>query len=200
MARKTRAYASFDVETDGNNPVQHSLRSIGIALFVAPNTLIDTFYFNVVPQIHRKPEKKCMQAFWMKHPEMWALVNRDAKPASFVMKKLSDWLYSHSKTHVITWVASPSNFDWMFLKCVYEEFGPKRKYELGFYCHDLTSLARAYRFMHNIYDKAKFLKQFERRGLRLHHALDDAIRQGYMYMQIRVMIKNHCIRAQRSKT
>jgi DNA polymerase III alpha subunit (gram-positive type) len=185
----TDIYASFDVETDGNNPIQHSLRSIGIALFVDRNTEpIDTFYVTVEPRKDTEVEDRCMTDFWDKHPEQWKEVNENTVTPTEAMKLLSDWLFSHSGKYCIKWVASPANFDWMFLKCYYENYGPQTKYDIGFFCHDLSSLTRAYIISHNIGDKKFFMNRLAGNCKYTHQALDDAVCQGVMYINLRQLL------------
>lgn len=189
--RKTPLYASFDVETDGNNPMQNSMRSIGIALFVSGHAEpIDTFYRTVQPRADAAPEDKCMRSFWKEHPEAWQHVNEDPSPASDVMTALSLWLKSYSTKYTIKWVASPANFDWMFLKCYYESYAMDTdKYDIGFFCHDFASLVRAYMLMQNISDAQKFKDYLAGGAVYTHHALDDAIYQGISYMNLRTLLQ-----------
>jgi hypothetical protein len=188
------AYASFDVETDGNNPMQHSMRSIGIALFVDSHhkdigvltVPVDTFYATLKPLPDAKVEESCMRDFWEVYPEMWLQVNKNPQDPIEVMKNLSNWLSDHSRKYCIKWVANPANFDWMFLKCYYEKFGPmKNKFNIGFFCHDLSSLIRAFMVMNNIRDKKKFLLTLSENHTQTHNALDDAICQGVTYINLR---------------
>lgn len=189
--RKLAVYASLDIESDGNNPMQHSMRSIGIALFLhGSNKPLDTFYRTIQPRPEAWAENKCMINFWHNHPEQWKHVNENPMRPEDVMKDLSLWLTNHSETFSIKWVASPANFDWMFFKCYYEVFAPEHKYDIGFFCHDLSSLMRAYMVMHNIVDAQTFKKTISENAIYNHNALDDAICQGIMYMNLRKLLQS----------
>jgi hypothetical protein len=182
-------YASFDVETDGNNPLQHSMRSIGVALFRENNTQIpiDTFYCTITPQKGAIEEAVCMANFWNHHPAMMHEVNTDVVTPECAMESLSSFLTFHGRTASIKWVANPANFDWMFLKCYYEKYGPVGKYDIGFFCHDLCALMRAYAVINkieNIHELKVELSGRQKADVP-HHALHDAVYQGVMYMNLR---------------
>lgn len=182
-------FASFDVETDGNNPMQHSMRSIGIVLFDALHRIVGTFHYNLLPQEHATIDPKCFANFWAIRPRLWDAVQQNAKSPEWVMSQLSRWLFKHSESHRIVWVASPANFDWMFLKCYYEKYGPAKKYDIGFYCHDLTALLRAFTMLTNVKDRDVFVR-YLRGGCDItHNSLDDATCQGHMYMNLRALIR-----------
>jgi hypothetical protein len=193
---KTEAFLSLDVESDGNNPVQYSMRSIGIALFVPSRSAtmsdvpIDTFYRTLQPQVNKACEDVCMQ-FWERHPVQWEEMVKCAVDPVVAMKDLSDWLSSHAQVYTLKWVASPANFDWMFLKCYYELYGPEQKYAIGFFCHDLNSLIRAYSVSCG-QTNIVWLKDWLADGnLHTHNAKDDAIRQGVQYCAIRRLLKGN---------
>lgn len=188
---KSAVYASLDIESDGNNPMQYSMRSIGISLFLeGSNKVFDTFYRTILPRPGTCPEEKCMTNFWKKNLDQWNHVNENPSTPSDVMYDLSKWLKFHDKTLSVKWVASPANFDWMFLKCYYELFAPpETKYDIGFFCHDLSSLLRAYIVMHKISDSQSFKKDLSENALYNHNALDDSICQGVMYMNLRKLLE-----------
>jgi hypothetical protein len=186
---KTSAYASFDIEADGNNPIQHSMRSIGVALFTEGNTKpIATFYKTLEPQLNTRPEKKCIEDFWNRFPQKWDEVNTNTIIPEQAMSDLSDWLKNNSVNFSIKWVASPSNFDWMFLKCYYEKYGKPGKYDIGFFCHDLSSLLRSFIISKNVKDKKTFLLNLSNNQQCNHNALDDAICQGVTYINLRALL------------
>lgn len=184
------AFASFDIETDGNNPGQYSMRSIGVAVFVEGElTPVDTFYAHIKP-VFKDMDPKC-KVFWSKHQAQWQHINTNMISIEECMSNLSIWLsdLSDRQRYNIKWVANPSNFDWMFLKCNYELYGPVPKYDIGFYCHDLSSLMRVYLKMHDINDKQAFMARLAGDLKYTHNALDDALYQGVIYVQLRRLIE-----------
>lgn len=186
---KQNAYASFDIETDGNNPMQYNMRSLGVALYLENKMApFATFYIRVEPFYQVEIDPKC-KTFWEKHQKQWADLQVGARPVGECMQMLSTWLTLHAQKYTIKWVANPANFDWMFLKCNYETHGPTGKYDIGFFCHDLSSLLRTYLLIHNITDKSAFTNQLSGQLKYTHHALDDALYQGRVYMKLRKLIR-----------
>jgi len=181
-------FASFDVETDGNNPMKHSMRSIGVALFREGGvTPFDTFYITLKPQTGSDVEKSCYNNFWRHHMGKWRDINDNPSEITHAMSKLSTWLASYEASAVI-WVSNPANFDWMFLKCYYEKYGPVDKFDIGFFCHDLGSLLRCYTLVHDIRDRRGFSQSLAQGFQYTHNALDDAVYQGVIYMNLRRLI------------
>lgn len=183
-------FASLDLETDGNNPLQHNMLSIGIALFNTNGSLVDTFYQNIKPQAGKVADPKCMKNFWDKYPELYKEVCTNQVEPSEAMLLLDTWLKTYSRTMRVTWVASPSCFDWMFLKCYFEAYGPQDKQELGFSCQCLPSLARGYAMLQRV-SVSRVMNSLggPRMPCDIHHALSDAIYQGHCYMNLRHHIK-----------
>ena len=188
-------FISFDIESDGNNPLQNSMRSIGVVLFIADEMkgkhyrIIDNFYDTIQPRDGCKPDDACMRDFWQQHPEQWKHVTDQPSTIRDVMHRLSEWLTKYSVRFNMKWVAGPCNFDWMFLKCNYETFGPVGKYDIGFFCHDLTSLMRSYMIIFNIANMRAFREEISDNYKCTHNALDDATCQGIMYMNLRHLLK-----------
>ena len=134
------------------------------------------------------PDPQCVSLFWDKYPQAWEHVTTDMEDARVVMADLSDWLSMNAGTYRLKWVAAPANFDWMFLKCYYERYGPPLKYDIGFFCHDLHSLIRAYVTIHRLTDVEQFKDTLAHGHMATHNALDDAVRQGVQYCSIRVLL------------
>lgn len=203
---KPNVYCSFDIEADGNNPLQHSMRSFGAAMYANVNTVnvnttqdsssisltpaipIDTFYITIKQQRNARPDEKTMIDFWSKHPKQWLEINRRPVEPAVAMDLLAQWLDKYSQSHHIKWIARPANFDWMWLKCYYETYGPKVKPDIGFYCQDLTSLIQAYVLCNKISDKLAFITSLTANSTCTHNALDDALCQGTMYMNLRKLL------------
>jgi hypothetical protein len=182
------------VECDGTNPMQHSMRSVGIALFDQRTGLVDRFYQNVEPQKDSRgqaypPDPKTMRDFWQTLPQQWQAVQQNAVDPRTAMLRLSQWLSHHESHYNLKWVAKPSNCDWMWLKCYYEFYGPRDKPDLGYYCHDLSALIRAYKLCCSVSDNKSFLQTLSSGAPYTHHALDDAICQGHMYMKLRQLME-----------
>lgn len=179
------AYVSFDVEMDGTNPMQNSLRSIGLALFVENVGLVDTLYMNILPRDSTSPNPKTMRDFWDRHPDQWKKVNEQPLTPEAAMVELTHWLKGHGQTYTLKWVARPACVDWMWLKCYYETFGPRDKPDLGYYCHCLATMLRTYFLVYPVRDKKPVMAELSANLPYNHNALDDAICQGTIYMNLR---------------
>lgn len=197
-AEKPALYCSFDIEADGTNPMQHSMLGFGAALFSEnPHiTLIDTFECTLTPQIDEKQQPflsnpKTMDEFWKHHPKQLEFVRANTQTPAQAMNALANWLRKYDK-YDIKWVARPANCDWMWLKCYYEKYGPSDKPDIGYYCHCLSSLIRAYCLIHNIYDQKKFMLALSGNYAYTHRAIDDATAQGVCYMNLRRLLNRKC--------
>ena len=126
-----------------------------------------------------------VEDFWAKHPDQWKEVTTDASTPEKSMTMLSNWLKQYNQIFSIKWIARPANCDWMWLKCYYERYGPPDRPNIGYYCHDLSSLLRAYSLCYKIRDKKTWMNQLAQNLPYTHNALEDAIYQGTMYMNLR---------------
>ncbi len=189
---QTPLFASFDGEFDGPNPVQHSMRSLGVALFESGNPVpIATFYVTMKPQKHAVVHEKTKKEFLDLHPDVWKEINTNNIEIPLAMEQFSDFLKKHNRGRYL-YVASPSCVDWMFLTIYYNQYGPADRYDIGFYCHDLSQYIRIYITMNAIKNEQafhSFLLQGNCYGSD-HHALHDAIHQGIKYVTIRNLIND----------
>jgi hypothetical protein len=170
---------------DGTNPMQNSMRSIGLALFVENRGLVDTLYVNILPRDGLLPNTKTMREFWDHHAEQWKALAENAVLPEQAMLTVAEWITKHSKSYSLKWVARPACVDWMWLKCYYETFGPSEKPDIGYYCHCLSSMLRTYFLVYPVRDKKPIMTQLSENVPYNHNALDDAICQGTIYMNLR---------------
>lgn len=189
---KPSAFVSFDVELDGPNPMQFSMLSIGLAVFVEEHGTrpIDTFYTNIQARPGLKADEKTMEEFWNKRPILWKHVQQNAVPHQEAMQKLGHWLSSIHEKYTLKWVARPACVDWMWLKCYYESFGPPEKPDIGFQCQCIDTMLKTYFLVYPVRDKKDCTNKLANNLPYTHHALDDAIYQGTIYMNLR-KIFNH---------
>lgn len=184
-------YLSFDAEFDGPTPLKNSMRSLGIALFIPGQTACaDTFSVNLLPQESAVEDLACHQNFWCKHPHAWRALLLHAVTPTVGMRQLAGWLrkWSHLK---LKWVAAPASNDWLWLHHYWYRYGPTQTFSLGFFCHDLSSLMRAVLLHHNIRDADTFKRILGESTQITHIALQDAIHQGTVYMNLRQIIDTH---------
>ena len=185
-------FASFDVESDGDNPLTHSMVSLGVALFTESSHKIgnkspfDTFYVTIKQQNGKVAQKSTMKDFWSKLPKQWAHVTNNPDEPVAAMRKLATWLDKY-RGRSMKWIASPAHFDWMFLKCYYECYGPAQKPSIGYACYDLCSMMFAH-CMENNLNQSHLKRSLSQDLPYTHNALDDATYQGVVYMNMRVRL------------
>jgi hypothetical protein len=181
--RQPKAFASFDIETDGNNPCQHSMLALGIVLFSEDGKELTSWERHIGALPYRSQERKCMVDFWANQPEAWQYIHTGVVSAEVAMKDLADWIGYYSKIYRLQWLASPSCFDWMFVKCYYEQFGPEGKPDIGYFCHDAGAQIRGICDAKKIkFEDKKKLEQAFTKGLPYTHCpVDDARFQGAKY-------------------
>lgn len=128
-------YASGDIEADGPNPCQNSMRGLGISLRDAFGNELDALAIPIKPRADRKEDPATMTEFWAKHPEAWKWCNTGAVSVSAAMDSLATriklWLASYAR---VVWACKPASYDWMWLKCNYDEFAPPGAVKLPFKC------------------------------------------------------------------
>jgi hypothetical protein len=186
-------FASFDVESDGDNPLTHSMVSLGVALFIESSNNIgqqspfDTFYVTIRQQEGKDAQESTMNNFWSKRPLQWAHVTDNPDEPSEAMRKLAKWLRKY-ENRTMRWIASPAHFDWMFLKCYYECYGPSQKPSIGYECYDMASMIRAHCVENNL-NPSTLKRSLSQDMPYTHNALDDAKYQGVVYMNMRVRLK-----------
>lgn len=181
---------SFDCELDGTNPLQHSMRSLGVAVFEEGKSKhIATFYVNLKPQQHAISHEKTMREFWAKREDQWTQVCTNQQDIPQAMAQFSDFLKQFGNATLI-YICSPVSVDWMFLKSYYEAYGPSNKFDIGFYCHDLSVIMRTYMLLNKIPKDGedKFKRDLAEDQPYTHHALQDAIYQGVSYINLRLLI------------
>jgi hypothetical protein len=187
-------FASFDIETDGPDPIHNSMLSIGVALFVSSKyddiTCINTFRINILPQTNAAPDPCCMRDFWSRFPTQWMSLQSDQVRPVVAMDNLSTWLTENTDTNSLRWVASPASVDWTFLKTYYSRYtSESKRFDIGFYCVCLDSMLRSYMIYKKLRNRTTFMRSLVPENVAYtHDALDDAIYQGWVYMRLRILL------------
>jgi hypothetical protein len=164
------------------------MRSIGIALFVSSQAdPISTFYVNLQPQENATEDAQCMHNFWSKHTEAWQRLLVDALPPTEAMEQLATWLCQWRHLS-LKWVASPANNDWLWLHHYWYKYAPTNVFDIGFFCHDLNAMLRSYLLIFNTGTFEQLKQVLGGSTCATHHALDDALHQGVVYMNIRRLL------------
>lgn len=188
-------FLSFDVETDGTNPLTNNLLSIGIYGLTNTGKNIFTFSENILQYQCHCSDRKTMD-FWNK-PEnaiAWRNLLQNRKDYKLVFQDLSDKLCELAKTYKLVFIASPSAFDWMFLKCYYEsaqdELG-EQFYDIGYKCECISTAWKTFVLVKklNSTDANELKNKIETHCVETddiieHVAIDDARKQGVFYVNL----------------
>jgi hypothetical protein len=193
--RKIPLYCSVDVEYDGPNPLQHNMKSLGVAAFVENVGLIDTLYLKLNPQVDAAnlefaQDPATMLNFWREHEKEWAEVTRNTISPQAAMGIFAAWIAKYSDRYILKWNAKPANCDWMWVRCYYDRYGPSNKPPLHWFCFCLSTALLTYCLTHGIRNRSQFARSLSGGAPYTHNAKDDAVCVGYIYMNLRVLINN----------
>ena len=178
---KKEIYISIDVETDGPIPGRNSMLSLGAAAFL-DGCLIASFSRNLTELPESRPDPDTMK-WWETQQEAWAICREHPEHADRVMKDFLDWVRTISRENDAkpVCVAYPAGFDFMFVYWYLIRFTG----ESPFSCIDIKTytmavLKKGYREC----SKKGMPKEWFPEDKHTHRAIDDAIEQGKLFMNI----------------
>lgn len=174
-------YVSTDIETDGPIPGPNSMLSFGSAAFSLKGGMLSTFSANLetLPGASMDPITKT--EFWDKNPEAWAACRKDPQPIAPTMKSYVEWVSKLPGKPVF--VGYPATFDFMFVYWYIRKHGLESPF--SFSALDIKSYVAAYLgvpFREST--KRNMPKRWFPKSRHTHIALDDAIEQGELFMNI----------------
>lgn len=191
---KPNLYLSFDIETNGNNPMLHSMISIGF--YGITDTLnFSPFQYeaNIEPLPNHSEDPECMK-FWAENKDAYQATQINQKNYVDVMSELSEHFKFLSKQYNLKFIAMPACFDWMFFKSYYEmaqDASKQKFYDIGYHCICISSYFSSYTDGHGIVGKGKEmlkLKLMEYNKSNDHHAIEDAKCQAKLYVKTKELI------------
>ncbi len=181
MASK-EIYVSTDIEADGPIPGPYSMLSFGSAAFNEGGDLISTFQANLETLEGAVGHPDTMK-WWSTQEDAWAACRKDLQDPKVAMAAYSDWLLGLPGTPVF--VGYPATYDFLFVYWYLIKFTGDSP--MGFSGLDVKSYACAM--------LKKPFKQAGKRGMpgrwfkgtrkHTHEALDDAVGQGQLFMNMR---------------
>jgi len=205
-------FIAFDVETSGPNPARNCVLSIGAAAYeelqlrqatpgvdqpdgprrarVCGHRLLARFYANLLPPEGAEMDPSCLRDFWMQHPDRWADLQVGPVPSLIAIMQLADWMraLSDGGRRRLTPVAKPASSDAMFLHPLYTTLAPPGAPPMSFFAHCSESMLMA--LYHALSVDPRVLNAYLSRGLTCNHnAGQDALVQGFVYMQARRLIR-----------
>ena len=183
MSRKQEVYVSVDIETDGPIPGPYSMLSLGAAAFVeGGRTPVATFEVNLA-RLEGAGQDPDTMAWWAKQdPTVWAHVTKDPKPPEEAMRHLGQWVKTLPGDPVL--VTYPA-WDYAWVHWYTVRFLGKNPFGLAGL--DVKSYAFALLDPGSFKGTAK--KNFDPALFagappHTHQALDDAIGQGVMFVNM----------------
>jgi hypothetical protein len=178
-------YLSIDVETDGPIPGPNSMLSIGAAIFrgLSSREPISTFSANLdlLPGAEMDPDTK---EFWDRNVEAYSACRENPSPPKTVMTAFVEWVEEQCEGKRATCVGYPVTFDFLFVYWYCIKFAGKSPF--GFQGLDMKTLAMVKMDVpfHRVGKRRMPKRWFEGCGKHTHLALDDAIEQGVMFVNM----------------
>jgi hypothetical protein len=179
-------YISTDIESDGPIPGPNSMLSYGSAAFMIGEGLISTFTENLLLLPGAKGDPDTL-AWWGKpeQAEAWKACRRDMKDPQESMRRYVDWLEKLSAKHNArpVFVGYPATFDFSFVYHYLITFVGRSPF--SFSALDIKSYAMAKlgtEFRETT--KKRMPKNWFVESPHTHVALDDAIEQGWVFMNM----------------
>ena len=175
-------YISTDIETDGPIPGPNSMLSFGSAAYSDQGRLLSTFAANLELLDGANPDEKTMSEFWSKQPEAWSACRKNLRHPKEAMSEYVRWVKALPGTPVF--VGYPATFDFMFvywylIRVVGES--PFSFSALDIKTYTMAVLKKPFRES----TKRNMPKDwFPKDQKHTHVALDDAIEQGQLFMNI----------------
>ncbi len=174
-------YISVDIETNGRIPGLHSMLSIGAAAFSEEGILLDTFSINLEPLPFAVEHKETMD-WWKTKPEAWAECQKNQEDPEVAMRRFSEWVKSLPNTPVCA--AYPAAWDFMFIYWYLIYFLGESP--CGFSALDMKTYAMPITGGRYFDGKSAMPVDWLEGGRENPHiAVEDAIRQGRMFMKMR---------------
>ena len=183
----TKLYLSFDIEADGDTPMQNNMLSFGIAAYDSSGKEVGFLQRNLIPLEGHVADERCMREFWDKNPEAWEFVNQNRVPAQMAMKDLADFLMQFVEQGLeLVWLAYPSAYDWQWIKNYYEAYKPESAPQIGYSAKCISTMFWFYCLQNGLSsDKKKQLwKELTENLPHSHNPLDDARQQGIGFFNL----------------
>lgn len=188
---KPEVYISIDIETDGPVPELYSMLSIGAVPYYRSAPGEDyvegtSFYGTMFPLPDAIQHHDTME-WWKTQPEAYLEVQKDRRHPLEVITDFGDWLGIMGDFGKLVPVAWPASFDYGFVNWYMHQFYGENP--LGFACADIRSYANGLFNTAGYYEKITEGNLYEvfdinLEGLQGHVAVDDARRQGRLWMAL----------------
>lgn len=176
-------YVSIDIEADGPIPGGNSMISLGAAAFRSNSrTPIALFEVNLHPLPEATSDPETMK-WWGTQPKAWNYATANRKLPQVAMTLFRAWL--EALPGKLVFVGYPATYDFMFVYWYLVKFTGFPA-PFGFSGLDIKTLAAAkLKVPYNMATKRNMPKKwFEGCPPHTHKAIDDAIGQGILFLNI----------------
>lgn len=178
-------FVSIDIETDGPCPGLNSMLALGAVAYDQWENQLGTWYSTFAPLLDCSPDPETMD-WWATQPEAWAEVSGSRNRARDMIRDFGFWCEALRGTPVV--VAWPAVFDFAFTSYYLHRFFGRNP--LGYDALDIRSyasgIARCPDYHGLTEDEIyRMGEPIDITGWRPHHALDDAIGQGRLFLGLR---------------
>ena len=174
-------YISTDVESDGPTPVKNSLLSFASVAITIDGEIRSTFTANLENFPGASPNPKTMRDFWDKEPEAWAACRTNQQDCSEAMHRYLAWLTDIKTTKGLkpVFTGYPATYDFMWIAFYLSYFTGQNPFGFGGLCMKSFGMSmRRSDFRESVKDK--YPRRWFARLPHTHVALDDALEQGIM--------------------
>jgi hypothetical protein len=191
---KKSVILSIDIEADGPAPTVSSCLMLGFAIAdyhampeagdASTDWLLEKKAWCLKPQPGKQPEERCMREFWSKNEDVLAHIRRNEQDVREVLVEFIAWYRGITEQYdVVSWVARPASYDYMWFAGIYHEFGPEAKPAIPFSIRDISTLF----WEHDKVFKQAWSADFYRHPSlsHTHHADDDAAEQAYQFLRVK---------------
>ena len=174
-------YVSTDIETNGWCPGKHSMLSLGSAAFDPEKGLVSTFSVNLIELEGTSPDPRTMSEFWDKNPEAWKACRENTRDPEEAMQDYDKWIKRLPGKSVF--VGYPAGFDFSFVYYYFGRFGIRCPFSfsaIDIKTYAMAMLKKDYRSTTKRSMPARWFSEKPH----THVALDDAIEQGELFMNM----------------
>lgn len=178
--KKQEIFCSVDIETDGKIAPDNSMLSLGAAAFTSDGDLISTFSANLdlLPGAVADPDT---MNWWKQNQEAYNATRTNIQDPKIAMTNFVEWVEKLDGKPVF--VGYPAGFDFTFMYYYMIHFVGRSPF--SFSALDIKSYACAVlKTEYRETTKKNFPKRWFPKEKHTHIAVDDAIEQGKLFINI----------------
>lgn len=177
---KKNIILSVDIETDGPIVPDFSMLSFGAAAFTPDGTMLGTFDANLEKLPNAKEDPSTME-FWSKNQSAYDATRVNLQDPKIALTKFVEWV--EALDGVPTFVGYPAGFDFSIMYWYMMHFVGRSPF--SFSALDMKTYASAIlKIDYRSATKRNFPKHWFPKNKHTHIAIDDAIEQGLLFINM----------------